>query len=138
MDFRTFIMAPRLRYLYELLQLETGASAEQVTRAYRNLVRRYHPDKVGHDESALRIFHDLQEAYETLRDRQRIQELNEEYYAELPSELTVGGKVFSIGSFFGMRFFRRQEGSYHRAGGRARALERRVLGSDLVAQDGHR
>lgn len=122
MDFRTFIMAPRLRYLYELLQLESNASAEQVARAYRALVRQYHPDKVGHSEQTLRVFHDLQEAYETLRDPQKIRELNEEFYASLPSEVAVGGRVFSIGSFFGMRFFRRQEGAHHRAGGRVRAL----------------
>ncbi|HNW92480.1 MAG TPA: J domain-containing protein [bacterium] len=122
MDFRTIIMAPRLRYLYELLQLEANASAEQVTRAYRALVRQYHPDKVGGDEALLRVFHDLQEAYETLRDPYKIRQLNEEFYAALPSEVAVGGKVFSIGSFFGMRFFRRREQSYHRHGGRVRAL----------------
>lgn len=122
MDFRTIVMAPRLRYLYELLQLESNASTEQVTRAYRGMVRRYHPDKVGHDTASLRIFHDLQEAYEVLRDPHKIRELNEEFYATLPSEVLVGGKVFSLGSFFGMRFFRRQEGSRHRAGGRVRAL----------------
>lgn len=122
MDFRAFIVAPRLRHLYELLQLELGATTDQVTRAYRRFALLYHPDKIGSTPENLQLFHDLQDAYATLTDPEKIKLINEDYYASLPTQLEVGNRVFDIGAFFGMRFFRREEHRYHRSGGRVRAL----------------
>jgi len=108
--------------MYELLQLELGASPKLVTQAYRRVVRQYHPDKVGNASEKLQIFHDIQNAYETLTNDTRIRELNEDYYASLPTQLEVGGRTFDIGAFFGMRFFRRQTQKFTRGGARVRAL----------------
>lgn len=53
---------------YKILDLEEGASQEQITQRYRKLVRKWHPDKhsgSGKEEAAQR-FMQVQEAYERL------------------------------------------------------------------------
>ncbi|MBS1724951.1 MAG: DnaJ domain-containing protein [Armatimonadetes bacterium] len=55
---------------YETLGLTSGASAEDVKRAYRRLARKLHPD-VNSNPGALEEFHRVQEAYEALSDPRR-------------------------------------------------------------------
>jgi DnaJ-class molecular chaperone len=52
---------------YDVLQIPTNASQEDIKRAYRNLARQHHPDKGG-DTSH---FQKIQEAYETLSDENK-------------------------------------------------------------------
>jgi DnaJ-domain-containing protein 1 len=55
---------------YANLELEPGASAEEVRRAYRALMQRYHPDRHRGDparlEAATKLARSLTEAYEAL------------------------------------------------------------------------
>lgn len=57
---------------YGNLELPVGASAEDVKRAYRRLVRRYHPDRHARDPGrvavATQLSQELREAYEGLLD----------------------------------------------------------------------
>lgn len=53
------------RNFYVVLGVSRDADLEQIRRAYRQLVHRYHPDKGG---AAPERFHEVREAYETLRD----------------------------------------------------------------------
>ena len=54
---------------YGILGVNRDATAEQVRRAYRRAVLRYHPDRYRGDKIiATRIFHRLSEAYAVLRD----------------------------------------------------------------------
>jgi DnaJ like chaperone protein len=58
---------------YELLGIPLGATREEITRAYRKLSQRCHPDKVAHlDEEfqqlAERKFRRLHEAYVAILD----------------------------------------------------------------------
>jgi hypothetical protein len=58
---------------YRTLELEPGADLEQVRRAYRRLIRRYHPDRyVGDPEkyaAATQVATRVTEAYNGLRAR---------------------------------------------------------------------
>jgi hypothetical protein len=50
-----------------VLGLAEGASADQVTRAYRSLAKQTHPDATGHSEAeALQRFAAIHDAYERL------------------------------------------------------------------------
>lgn len=57
---------------YEILELEPGASVEQIEKNYRKLVAQYHPDKVDHlGEDLKKVAHEkmlqIQDAYEQLK-----------------------------------------------------------------------
>lgn len=52
---------------YEILKVDTDATEGQIRKAYRALVRDYHPDVSSHPAAA-EIFQDVQEAYEVLGD----------------------------------------------------------------------
>lgn len=54
------------RDLYAVLGVARNADADEVKRSYRNLARRYHPDRNQGDEEAARRFREIAEAYETL------------------------------------------------------------------------
>lgn len=53
---------------YEVLGIRRDASLAAVKQAYRELVRRYHPDTAGDSSEARAQFERLQEAYEVLAD----------------------------------------------------------------------
>jgi curved DNA-binding protein CbpA len=56
---------------YDRLGIGRSASAQEITRAYRALCRRYHPDLNGGREDALRMMQAVNEAYAVLRDPAR-------------------------------------------------------------------
>jgi curved DNA-binding protein CbpA len=52
--------------LYDVLHISPNATAAQITKSYRNLSRRFHPDKVATDQSARLT--QVQDAYDILKD----------------------------------------------------------------------
>ncbi|ODV59617.1 DnaJ-domain-containing protein [Ascoidea rubescens DSM 1968] len=52
---------------YKVLQLETGATAVQIKKAYFKLAKQHHPD-VSKEPDAVQSFHIIQNAYEKLTD----------------------------------------------------------------------
>lgn len=57
---------------YAALEVEPGASLQDIKRAYRRLVRQYHPDSTDSVEPDVEErFHEIQEAYDTLSDTER-------------------------------------------------------------------
>lgn len=57
-------MATKRDY-YDILEVERGASKEDLKKAYRRMARKYHPD-VNDDPSASERFKEINEAYEVL------------------------------------------------------------------------
>jgi curved DNA-binding protein len=55
---------------YATLQVEPGASAEEIKRSYRKLARKYHPDVSKEPEAEAR-FKDVAEAYKALKDPEK-------------------------------------------------------------------
>lgn len=55
---------------YKILGVESGASQDEIKRAYRKLARKYHPD-VSKESDAEERFKELGEAYEALKDTEK-------------------------------------------------------------------
>lgn len=90
--------------LYELLGLDRGASAADVRRAYRRLVRRYHPDLNPGNQEAARRYADITRAFETLNDpaRRRAYDEHGEMRADAPpAGVAFAGFDFSVAAHGG-------------------------------------
>ena len=58
--------------LYDILTVSTTATIEEITKSYKKLALKYHPDKTNHDPVLTEKFKDATHAYEILKDpRQR-------------------------------------------------------------------
>ncbi len=62
---------------YYVLGVSKGADLEKIKGAYRLEVKKYHPDKTHTEKSAER-FMEIKEAYETLRDKKKRQQYDQE------------------------------------------------------------
>jgi curved DNA-binding protein len=56
---------------YKILQVDRTASAEEIKKSYRELAKKYHPDKNPGDKVSEDNFKDIQEAYEVLKDPEK-------------------------------------------------------------------
>jgi curved DNA-binding protein len=56
---------------YETLGVSRTATADEITKAYRKLARKHHPDRNPGDKSAEARFKDVSNAYEILSDKQK-------------------------------------------------------------------
>jgi molecular chaperone DnaJ len=59
------------RDYYEVLGVDTGASQEEIKKAYRQLALKFHPDRNPADKEAEENFKEAAEAYEVLRDSKK-------------------------------------------------------------------
>ena len=62
--------------LYETLEINENASADEIKKAYRKLARKYHPD-VNKDPGAEEKFKELNAAYEVLSDKEKKQQYDQ-------------------------------------------------------------
>jgi molecular chaperone DnaJ len=60
--------------LYKVLGVDKKASAEEIKKAHRKLVRKYHPDRNPGDPGAEEKFKEIQGAYDTLSDPEKRKE----------------------------------------------------------------
>ncbi|HZA58093.1 MAG TPA: molecular chaperone DnaJ [Solirubrobacterales bacterium] len=82
-------MAPR--DYYDVLGVDRKASQDEVKKAYRELARKWHPDRNPDDSSAEEKFKEVQQAYDTLSDPQKRKEYD------------AGGILGGAGGFGGFR-----------------------------------
>jgi curved DNA-binding protein len=67
---------------YKILGVPRGASADEIKKVYRNLAKKYHPDRNPGDKGAEDRFKEINEAYQVLSDpqkRARYDQLGESY-----------------------------------------------------------
>ena len=53
---------------YEVLGVSYGATDAEVTKAYRKLVKKYHPDLHPGDEEAAKKMREINEAYDQIKN----------------------------------------------------------------------
>lgn len=56
---------------YQLLEIQKGATKEEIKKAFHKLAHKYHPDKAGGDEAR---FKEINEAYQVLSDEKKRKE----------------------------------------------------------------
>lgn len=61
------------RCYYEVLGVSRTATEMEITKAYRGLAKKYHPDQNPGDTEVVAKYHEVSEAYEILRDAERRQ-----------------------------------------------------------------
>jgi len=91
---------------YATLGINRSASAEEIQQAYRQLVRKYHPDVNPDDASAKKKFQRVQKAFDVLNDTQKRQLYdrygsNFEAFAEGPGASGRGPGFGGAGPGFG-------------------------------------
>ena len=75
----------RTEDLYELLGLPRGASQDDIRKAHRKLVRKYHPDANPEDPRAEERFKKIQQAYEVLSNEKKRRKYDEGPRATSPT-----------------------------------------------------
>ncbi|MDE3236337.1 MAG: J domain-containing protein [Bacteroidota bacterium] len=65
---------------YNILQVSSTASTEEIKKAYRRLAMQFHPDKAGDNEATTEHFKKIKEAYEVLADPKRRQEYHYRFF----------------------------------------------------------
>jgi len=74
---------------YQVLGVERAASADEISKAYRKLARKYHPDLNPEDKNAKKQFQEVQQAYDCLNDAEKRKQYDQfgpdyEQYAKGP------------------------------------------------------
>lgn len=64
-------MAVAYKDYYKLLDVSRTASKDEISKAYKKLARKYHPDLNPGDSAAEERFKDINEAYEVLKDDEK-------------------------------------------------------------------
>ena len=62
---------PQTKDYYDILGVDEGASAKEIKKAYRDLARKYHPDRNPDKPNAEDRFKEIQEAYSVLSDEEK-------------------------------------------------------------------
>lgn len=72
---------------YQILHIKSASSAEDIKSAYRSLAKQHHPDHGGDPQ----LFHDIQEAYDTLSNPRTRRK-----YDDLKSSEPFGGQSYRM------------------------------------------
>jgi curved DNA-binding protein CbpA len=89
--------------LYKLLELPTrkAASQDDIRKAHRRLVLKYHPDANPDDPTAAERFKQVQHAYEVLSDENKRREYDKRFRSSTTSSRESSGKARAEGKASG-------------------------------------
>ena len=88
-----------MKNYYEILGVSPSASFDEIKKAYRELAKKYHPDKNKNDKDAEEKFKQINEAYDVLSDEKK----RKEYDMRLNGfggKFNFGGRDFNINDIF--------------------------------------
>jgi molecular chaperone DnaJ len=85
--------------LYKILGVDKKASADEIKKAHRKLVRQYHPDRNPGDTKAEERFKEVQAAYDVLGDADKRKEYDRGGLNPFAQAGGAGGAGFDPGSF---------------------------------------
>ncbi|MBV9987334.1 MAG: J domain-containing protein [Chitinophagaceae bacterium] len=74
-----------MKDFYQVLQVSPSATQEEIKKAFRRLALRYHPDKNSSPDAALH-YQQIQEAWQTLKDRHTRAAYNYKRYINTPKQ----------------------------------------------------
>ncbi len=83
-------MSTMAKDYYKILGVSRNATAEEIQKAYRRLVRKYHPDVNPDDKQAQEKFKEVQEAFEVLSDPKK-REMYDRYGSAFEYAAAGGG-----------------------------------------------
>lgn len=96
---------------YKVLEVERTATSDEISKAYRKLARKFHPDLNQDDKNAKKRFQEVQQAYDCLNDPEKRKMYDqfganyEQYGGKNPfgggGEGGSGGGAFDFGNIFG-------------------------------------
>ena len=97
---------------YKVLEVERAASTDEISKAYRKLARKFHPDLNQEDKNAKKRFQEVQQAYDCLNDpekRKLYDQFGSDYekfggknpFESQPRSGNAGGASFDFGDIFG-------------------------------------
>src|SRR5713101_755299 len=117
---------------YEILGVKKTATEEEIKKAYRNLAKKYHPDKNKGNKEAENKFKELSEAYAVLSDKEK-----REQYDRLGSEAFGPGGANPFAGFDFSQFMGAGGGARGRRGGtRGRTVDISDIFGDLFGGGG--
>jgi molecular chaperone DnaJ len=119
--------------LYDSLGVSKGASADELKKAYRKLVRQYHPDKNPGDKEAEERFKEVQTAYDVLSDPEKRKQYDR--FGSTNGRAAGGGPAGGVNVDFGDFDLGDLFGNLFGGGGRqqTRARAQSVRGNDVEA-----
>jgi molecular chaperone DnaJ len=115
-----------MKDLYEILGVSKSATQDELKKAHRKLVRRYHPDKNPGDKEAEERFKEVQGAYDVLGDPEKRKAYDQNGFRAFGGEGAPGGFSFDVGDLgdlFGGLFGGAGPGSANRAARAARGRD---------------
>src|SRR5690349_22220740 len=83
------------RDYYEVLGISKTASADEIKKAHRKLVRQYHPDVNKNNKQSEEKFKEVQEAYDVLSDPTKRNNYDQFGHAGVGAEPGRGGDPFA-------------------------------------------
>lgn len=86
---------------YEILGVDRNATPEEIKRAYRKLVKKYHPDLHKDDPEAAKKMAEINEAYEVLSDPEKRKKYDMYGTADIPTgDYSYQSPGFDFSDFF--------------------------------------
>ena len=93
-------MADKRDY-YEVLEVQKGASDDELKKAFRKQAKKYHPDLHPNDKEAEAKFKEVNEAYEVLSDKDKRARYDRFGFAGVDPNYGAGSTVYGGGNPFG-------------------------------------
>jgi molecular chaperone DnaJ len=115
------------RCYYEVLGVARTATETEITKAYRGLAKKYHPDQNPGDDQVVASYHEVTEAYEVLRDAEKRQVYDRYGHEGLAAAAGgAGGAGVDLGDLIGQMF-----GDFLGGSGRGRRSRGPRRGEDI-------